>query len=306
MKPTGIHARLLFISMLVCGACDSALPVEPRQNYQSKLVIEGILYPGQATKIYVSKSLPFFDDRVTPQEVFARGASVTLSDDTGSEILKADSTFDKFRCRWVPFYKADKISELGKTYDLQVTFDGKTYHTSTTIKQSPVKVNSVDYIADFHDVYGGHDGVRINISDVPGQENFYRFLMTREIDRSVKHAHILDVIEKTCTEPEEKFEVSDYGRTIFDDKGNDGRNLELLVEVSFEYSKGDSAWVFIQSMDPKSAAFYRDLDDQLVSIFNPFVEPVFIKSSIDGGALGVFGSAVLSDSVLFIYPQDTP
>jgi hypothetical protein len=148
--------------------------------------------------------------------------------------------------------------------------------------------------------------VRINLSDVPGQGNFYRFLMNREIDRGVAHAHVLDVLEKTCSEPEEKFPVSDYGRTIFDDKGNDGRNIELLVEVSFEYKQGDSAWVFIQSLDATSAAFYRDLDDQLVAIFNPFVEPVFLKSHIDGGAFGVFGSAILSDSVLFIYPQDNP
>jgi hypothetical protein len=39
----------------------------------------------------------------------------------------------------VPFYKGDKISEVGKTYDLQVTFEGKTYHASTVIKQSPAK-----------------------------------------------------------------------------------------------------------------------------------------------------------------------
>lgn len=37
----------------------------------------------------------------------------------------------------------------------------------------------------------------------------------------------------------------------------------------------------------------------------PFVEPVFIKTKIKG-AIGVFGSAVLSDSVLFIYPRKKP
>lgn len=303
---TSMNARLLLIFLFACVACESVLPVDPRQDFESKVVIEGILYPGQKSKIYVSKSLQFFDERVTPQQVFARGAVVTLSDETGSEILRADSSFEKFRCRWVPFYKGDKIPQVGKTYSLQVIFEGKTYQAVTTIKQSPTKINSIEYIGDFYDVYGGHDGVRVNLSDVPGQENFYRFLMNREIDRSVKHAHVLDVLEKTCTEPDEKFRVSDYGRTIFDDKGNDGRNIELLVEVTYEYNQGDSAWVFIQSLDATAAAFYRDLDDQLVSIFNPFVEPVFLKSYIDGGALGVFGSVVLSDSVLFIYPQDNP
>jgi hypothetical protein len=43
----------------------------------------------------------------------------------------------------------------------------------------------------------------------------------------------------------------------------------------------------------------------LQAIYNPFVEPVFINTKIPG-AIGVFGSAVMSDSVLFIYPRDHP
>jgi len=38
------------------------------------------------------------------------------------------------------------------------------------------------------------------------------------------------------------------------------------------------------------------MDDQLQAIYNPFAEPVNIYSKITG-AIGVFGSAVLSDSV---------
>jgi hypothetical protein len=79
-----------------------------------------------------------------------------------------------------------------------------------------------------------------------------------------------------------------------------------LAEVSFEYSEGDSTWITMQSLDKKAALFYKDLDDQLITIVNPFVEPVFLESRITGGAVGFFGSAVLSDSVLFIYPQDNP
>ena len=79
----------------------------------------------------------------------------------------------------------------------------------------------------------------------------------------------------------------------------------MSIEVTYEYEKGDSGWIFIQSLDKNSAEFYKDLDDQLQAIQNPFVEPVFINTKIKD-AIGVFGSAVLSDSVLFIYPQDHP
>ena len=79
----------------------------------------------------------------------------------------------------------------------------------------------------------------------------------------------------------------------------------MMVEVSYEYSKGDTGWVYVQSLDKNSAEFYKELDNQLQAIQNPFVEPVFVNTKIEG-ALGVFGSSVLSDSVMLVYPQDHP
>jgi hypothetical protein len=110
---------------ITCAACDTVLPVYPAQNFESKVVIEGILYPGQASKIYVSRSLPFFDERVTLQQVFARGAIVTLSDDTGSEVLKADSSFEKFRCRWCRSTRAIKFPRLEKHMICRSPLKGK-------------------------------------------------------------------------------------------------------------------------------------------------------------------------------------
>lgn len=83
------------------------------------------------------------------------------------------------------------------------------------------------------------------------------------------------------------------------------KKIVMSIEVTYEYEKGDRGWILIQSLDRNSAEFYKDLDDQLQAIKNPFVEPVFINTKIPG-AVGVFGSAVLSDSVLFVYPRDHP
>jgi hypothetical protein len=119
------------------------------------------------------------------------------------------------------------------------------------------------------------------------------------------HAHVLDVLVNTCTEPEELFPVTDLGRIIFPDDHTDGQTMEMLIEVTYEYSMGDEGTIFIQSLDEKAAQFYTELDDQLQAIFNPFVEPVFIKSRI-GDAIGFFGSAVRSEPFPFVYPQDNP
>ncbi|MCB0587843.1 MAG: DUF4249 domain-containing protein [Phaeodactylibacter sp.] len=292
---------LLLLAVL---SCRKDVNIKPKGNYESQLFIEGILYPGEQPRIYLSLSQPFFNKEVTPQEMFARGAEVRLSDGAREELLHPDSTYDKFRCRWVPYYLGQTPAEYGKTYELRVAFLGKTYTATTTISQAKVDIEEVEYTSEFFDVYGGHDGVILRFRDAPGQNNFYRFQMDRFLDTSRHHAHILEVIQNDCTNGE-KFWITDLGRTIFRDENNDGQPMEMYAEVSFEYRRGDTAYIYLQSLDETSAAFYEDIDNQLQSILNPFVEPVFLKSTIEG-TLGVFGSVVRSDTVLFVYPQDNP
>ncbi len=294
----------LFLTLL---NCQKEINFElPAGSYESNVFIECILIPGEIPKAFVSQSLPFFNPDVTPQQVFARGATVSITDSNGNvDMLLSDSTFDKFRCRWVPFYSGIIPSEYGESYDLKVIFEGEEYSASTTIDQAKITLDTVTYTSEFFDIYGGHDGVVITFQDAIGPGNFYRFQMDRWIDKSRAHAHILEVVLSECTDEGEKFFVSDYGRTIFNDENIDGQILTLNLEVSWEYLKGDSATVYMMSLDKKAANFYQDLDDQLASILNPFVEPVFLDSKIDD-AIGVFGSAVYSDPWLFIYPRNNP
>jgi hypothetical protein len=269
------------------------------------LFIECILYPGENPKVYMSNSEPFFNEKVTPQETFVRTAEVELSDETNTYLLTPDSTFDKFRCRWLPYYTTEIEISHGSTYQLSILEGGQIYSSETTINQAQVNLNDVEYTPEFFDVYGGHDGIIMKFTDAPDEENFYRFQMNRMMDKSRMHAHVLEVVQSDCTDLGEKFLTVDLGRSIFSDASNDGRDMQFNAEVSFEYLQGDTAIVYLQSLDRKSAAFFQDLDEQLQSILNPFVEPTFIHSTIEG-TLGVFGSAVRSDPVLFIYPQDNP
>ena len=297
-------AGFAIISLLII-ACKKDITVK-FSEHQSKVFIEGMLYPGKKPEIFISKSNSFFSSKVTPQQVFARGAVVKITNGSTVDVLVADSTFNKFRCRWEPFYRGNIVAEFGKTYTLEVTFEGKTFTAVTTINQRKVAIESIVYTPEFFDVYGGHDGVIIKITDPPGKQDFYRFQMNRIIDTSVKHAHVLDGFINTCVSgPNEKFAVKDIGRIVFSDENADGQKITMSIEVAYEYDKDDVGWVFIQSLDKNSAEFYKDLDEQLQAIKNPFVEPVFLNTKIQG-AIGFFGSAVLSDSVKFVYPRDNP
>lgn len=300
-----IKILAIVLAGILIAACKKDININFPADHNSKVFIEGLLYPGQKPQIFISKSNPFFSSKVTPQQVFARGAVVKITSGTTVDRLVPDSTFNKFRCRWEPYYRGNIAAEYGKTYTLEVSYEGKTYTAATTISQRKVKIESITYTPEFFDVYGGHDGVIISITDPPGKGDYYRFQMNRMIDTSVKHAHVLDGFINTCAGPNELFPVKDIGRIVFTDENADGQKIIMSIEVTFEYDKGDEGWVMIQSLDKNSAEFYKDLDDQLQAIQNPFVEPVFINTKIPG-AIGVFGSAVLSDSVLFIYPRDNP
>jgi hypothetical protein len=288
------------------ATCKKNIIIDFPPAHVSQVFIEGMLYPGQKPQIFISKSNSFFSSKVTPQEVFARGAIVKITSDAMVDVLVPDSTFNKFRCRWEPYYRGNIPAQVGRTYTLEVNFEGKTYTATTTINQLKPKIDSVAYTENFIDIYGGHDGVIVYLTDRAGTKDQYRFQMNRMIDTSVRHAHVLDNFINTCVSgPQEKFPVKDIGRIVFTDENVDGQKLVMPIEVTFEYDEGDKGYIYMQSLDKNSADFYKDLDDQLQAIFNPFVEPVFIQTKIPG-AIGVFGSAVLSDSVLFVYPKDNP
>jgi len=295
---------IILFAVALLSNCQKDIEVKPARGYKNQLFIESILYPGEKPYVFLSKSLPFFNGDVTPQQLFARGASVGIFSELGEDELSPDSTFDKFRCRWVPYYLGSIPSEFGHTYELVVNYEGGTFFATTTINQSKVQIDSVVYTPEFFDVFGGHDGVILYFKDALGPGNYYRFQMNRMIDNTRLHAHVLDELVSDCTNGE-KFLSVDLGRTIFSDENVDGLELELYIEVSFEYLAGDSTWVFVQSLDKSSAEFFTDLDLQLQSIMNPFIENVFLESKIDG-AIGFFGSVVRSDSILFIYPIDFP
>ena len=297
---------MIAVGGLLLTGCKKDITINFPPGHLSQVFIEGMLYPGKTPQIFISKSNPFFSSKVTPQQVFVRGAVVKITSGATVDVLVPDSTFNKFRCRWEPYYRGSIAAQLGKTYTLEVTYEGKTYTASTTINQRKVRIDSIKYTPEFFDAYGGHDGVIITITDPAGKGDFYRFQMNRMIDTSVHHAHVLDKFINTCVSgPNELFPVKDIGRIVFNDENADGQKIVMSIEVAYEYEKDDEGWVMIQSLDKNSAEFYKNLDEQLQAIKNPFVEPVFLNTKIPG-AIGVFGSAVLSDSVRFVYPRNHP
>jgi hypothetical protein len=141
----------------------------------------------------------------------------------------------------------------------------------------------------------------MNFNDIAGSENFYRFQMNRTVDSTVYGASNLGLVHSTCI-GSGQFNYTELGRSIYFDKGLDGQPMQFVIEPALKHKEGDVTYLFLQSLDKSSAEFYDNIDQQKLAQLNPFVEPVYLKTKIEG-CIGVFGSAVISDSVLFVYPE---
>jgi len=285
-----IVLSLIITTSLFIGCQKDKTIIIKTLPYDSQLSVECLLYPGKVPKLFLSMSVPFFNAQTSPSDLFVKNASVKISSSSSTDILQMDSSYDNYNCRWVPFYKGSIAALYGETYNLSINFKGNTINASTTIGQPKVNISTIDYIAQFQDLYGEHEGIVVNFNDAANSKNYYRFQMDRIIDTTL------------CGAIVPPFQVTEIGRSVYTDNNIDGQAIKIVIEPSYKHKQNDSAYIFIESMDEASGSFYDNLDKQQQAQLNPFIEPVFLKSNINGG-VGVFGSVVLSDSVLFIFPE---
>ncbi|MDP4284392.1 MAG: DUF4249 family protein [Bacteroidota bacterium] len=289
---------IFILFLLVIMSCEKTITIK-QQSYQSKLSIQGLITPGELPKIYINRTVPYFDPKVNTRELTVDNATVTLNNGSTNDMLHFDSAYNYHYCRYDFFYTHAQAIQANTSYSLNITFNGIVYSAQATTNQSKVSITSLNYVQTFKDLYGEHEGIIVGYTDKPGEENFYRYEMGRMIDSSV---HSVDAAKSSCTFGQ-KYYVKELGRTIYADKNVDGKALTFTFEPNYSHKKGDSAYVRLQSVDKNIFNFYDNLDRQKLAQYNPFVEPVFIIPGQFKNAIGVFGAYAVSDSVLFVYPE---
>ncbi|MDX1429724.1 MAG: DUF4249 family protein [Rhodothermales bacterium] len=290
------------MSASVLLGCTKTITVE-QQPYEPRLAIESLLMPGQPPRVYLSTTVPFFSSVQTPSTLFARGASITIDGPGGADALAADSTFNKFWCRWEPYYEGAIPITQGATYELELAFGGQTFSASAVTDLPAVTIDSVSYVTNFVDIYGGHEGVVVDFVDIPGRADQYRFEMIRLVDS--RHETVDDrEYSSVCLDEGEVIETPDVGRFVYFDDRLDGAPVRFVVEPAHINFEGDVAFIYVQSLDRNAAEFYDRLDRQRESNINPFIEPVFLNE-VAPGLTGVFGAMNRSEPVRFVFPLDS-
>lgn len=159
-----LNKGILFILALVSFvSCQKVIELDLK-DAETFVVVEGEVNAGDSVHtVLLSKSKNFSTDNVFET---ISGATIELSDNIGNiEVLSevSQGRYETFN------FKAFE----GRTYNLKVTYNGKTYTSSSTIPNK-VELDSVSFIPDGFSSIGGLIAIPKRFDPVD-EKNFYRF-----------------------------------------------------------------------------------------------------------------------------------
>lgn len=296
---------LIFFSLILLFSCTKEVTIEI-PGFEEKLVIDGQIETGQPPFVLISRSKDIYapTDLDAFLSSFVSGAIVTMSDGTttftldevctdnlppGSEEfaeaifgVPASELANYHLCAYTSF-NTSAFGQVGKTYSLSVTFEGKTYTGSTQIVE-PTALDSLFWKPepDIPD----HGYSHAILSDPLNNFDAYKWEVKRIniVDGSTK-----DLRYKPTYSP------------VFDDEFINGETFEFFYEnpMSYDdetipdnrkgyYKQGDSVVVKLSKMDFNVYEYMITRYTQLQSNGNPFASPTNIITNLQGGCLGVW------------------
>jgi hypothetical protein len=246
-------------------------------DYKQKVVVEGSIETGGPPIVLLSWSVPYFGnfDFNTPQNAFIKGGFVTVTDGTITDTLVELDPATGY------VYAGFKLlGKQGKTYTLNVTVNGKTFTSSSTIL-SPPKLDSL-YFKGEQDSLGF---IWQRFSEPAGVGDNYRWFAKRLT--------------------KDQYYAAPFN-SVFDDKFIDGKTFD------FAYDRGPQPNKIQSYRDDPEQGFFKRRDTVVVkfckigkneydfwhtyylnkaSNSNPFSAPSNIKSTF-GYNQDVFGAFV--------------
>lgn len=288
-------SAILFLS------CEKVITITP-PPYAGKVSIQSMLEPDSFPIVYFNKTVPYFDSKINFADLVIRNANVKITSGATTDVLQLDSVYDKVYCEYNYYYKGTLPVQINKAYTLTIINGSDTYTAAcSTGSLSKSTIDSTAYTANYKDLYGEHEGVIIYFRDVLAQANYYRYEMDRFIDTATKKAEVK--IVSPCL-GRDSVQVQELGRSVFNDVGQDGQQLKIVIEPAYSHNPGTKGYIRIQSIDKNAYDFFDQLDKQKLSQFNPFIEPVFLRDGQFGSkAIGYFSAMIKSNPVLFVYPE---
>lgn len=286
LGPLSVFLIFLFLSSLALfSSCEKEVHINLKPGSE-KVVVEGNIEAGLPPFIVLTKTIDFFSkiDLSILEDIFLHDAQITVSDGQRTINLKEYAFNNNNYTFYIYTIDSSDLSafnfrgEYGKDYHLKITYQGKTYESTTSIPfgngldslwvappdfPSEATVNSVTLYGQYSDPDTLGNKVRYFTKRNSGEflAPFFSTLDDGIINGTTVPVRIYPGYVKTDTMNRETFGY---------------------------FTKGDTVIVKWSSIDKDVFDFWRTLEFSATATGNPFAAPVEVSTNISGGALGVW------------------
>lgn len=284
----------LLFALVFSTSCTKEVEIDI-PGYVKTIVVDGSISTGQPPIVLLSATQDIFSPTNFQAYIdgFISGAVITVSNGTntvtltelctdnlpaGSEAYVSaifgipENQLANFHLCAYTSFDASIWGEVGKTYTLTVTHEGKTYNSTTTIGQ-PTALSSLVWVPQPGKIHAKMKGV---LSDPAGQYDAYKWELK----------YLSDPVFTKDFNP------------FFNDQFFDGLTFDFEVSNPMGYADttkkqrqfylGDTVVLKMSKLGKREYSFFEKKYNQIYSAGNPFATPTNIPSNVDGGAFGVW------------------
>jgi len=265
------------------SACEKDINFDLK-NAEDLLVVDANIENGRPPVVILTKSLDFFTtlDPAVLLNSFVRNAEVTISNGVLTHKLK-EYSIHLDNGTIVYTYSIDSanlatafVGEFNKQYILNISAEGKSYTSSTTIPPLAKKPDSMwwkpaTYTDDTNNVI-----LMVKTTDPPGLGNYIRYFTKKNSETFLPGENsVFD---------DQVIDNSTYELEV--DPGTN-RNAPIPSDSNF-FKRGDTVTLKLCNIDKATYTFWTTWEFAYQSIGNPFAQPNKVIGNISNGALGCF------------------
>jgi len=276
---------LILTTTLLWFSCEKEITIDIPQP-ETKIVIEGAIEEGQYPWVFISKNSPYFEpvDSAVIANLLVWDAKVTVTNGIITDSLHI--SLDPYSFPYIKYIGSTIIGEVGKTYQLKVEANGKTYTASTSILPA-VHLDSLKFKPDINQDTLGYIWIYLVDPDTLG--NYYR-VFTKIIGRDHVFLHPYpSVIDDKFFNGQFSEYSLDNGRNPLEDNLYDDNGKDSAGVPRWYFRRGQTVVVKLCAIDAFHYDFWYSIEQQFITDGNPFASPISARTNINGGALGVWG-----------------
>ncbi|MEL7533575.1 MAG: DUF4249 family protein [Bacteroidota bacterium] len=316
-----LQSIFLLLLMLAFAGCEQIIdPNDP--NFEPALFVYGFVGPDELPQIILTETRPnegWFEQIIEVN--YPKGLSPSILADGEEQTLNEKegiSTFYNFGLRaldtsYTVFYEGNQVLPDSGTYTFKLQYKGQEVSATTQVPKRVSLDTVYPKIIKYEDTGGSweEEVLVAEFQDPPASSEAYRLhygytglrrVATFDSDgQFLGFNDTISVVERNV-------------RSTLSDEGLDGQKMALNINPYFNIipnydtlpdgsvQRYYTLWVFLETQSNEMQRFQESVEAQSFGYGDPFVEPTFIKSNVEGG-LGIFGAFQKSDTLWVKYYQ---